>query len=89
MTGTLLTTGDTRADEEKALGGELADAAVGVREVGVTTVDDDITFLKVRLKLGDKRINCGASLDEKDDFAGTLELSDELLDRVGALDICA
>ena len=80
MTGTLLTTGDTRANEEEALGLELLAAADGVRVVGVTTIDDDIARLEVGDELLDEGVNCRTSLDEKDDFARALELGTELLD---------
>ena len=89
MTGTLLTTRDTRADEEKALCGELADAAVGVREVGVATVDDDVALLEVRDELLDESVDGGTSLDEEDDLARALQLLAKLLDAPCALDVGA
>ena len=89
VTGTLLTTRDTGADEEEALGLELLGAADRVGVVGVATVDDDVALVEVGDKLVDEGIDGRASLDEEDDLARRLELSDELLDRVGALDICA
>jgi hypothetical protein len=84
VSGTLLTTGDTRADESDLLLGKVLGAAVGVGEVGVTTVDDDVARVKEREDLLDPVVDSLASLDQKHDTAGRLELADELLDAVGA-----
>jgi hypothetical protein len=89
VAGTLLTTGDTGADEEEALGLELLRAADRVRVVRVATVNDDVTLLKVRLELADEVVDGRAGLDEEDDLARRLELLAELLDRVGADDLGA
>lgn len=45
----------------------------------VTTVNDDVALFKVGDELRDELVNGIASLDEKDDFAGALELGNELL----------
>lgn len=87
MTSTLLTTGDTRANEQEALDLEFLRAADGVRIMGISAIDDDVAFLEVRLELGDEAVDRRTSLDEEDDFAGTLELGDKLLDGVCALDL--
>lgn len=84
MTGTLLATGDTRADKEKALGFELLGAAVRVGVVRVATVNDDVALLEVRLNHLDERVDRRPGLDEEDDLSGTLEDLAELLDRVNA-----
>jgi hypothetical protein len=89
MSGTLLTTRNTRANEEQALGLELLGAADGVGVVGVTAVDDNITLFEVRLEELDEVIDGLASFDEEDDFARTLQLGNELLDRVRTLDVSA
>ena len=89
VTGTLLTTRDTGADEEQALGLELVSAADRVGVVRVTTVDDDVSLLEVRLELGNEVVDGLTGLDEEDDAAGTLELGAELLDGVGADDVGA
>ena len=89
VTGTLLTTRDTGADEEQALGLELVGAADRVGVVRVTTVDDDVSLLEVRLELGNEVVDGLAGLDEEDDAARTLELGAELLDGVGADDVGA
>lgn len=87
VSGTLLTTRDTRADEEEALGLELLGAADGVRVVRVTTIDDDVTRLEVGLKLVDEVVDSGTRLDEKHNFSGLLELCNKLFNRVCALNL--
>lgn len=82
VTGTLLTTGDTAADKAKALLGEVLGAAVTVGEVGVTTIDDDVTLVEVRQKGLDELVDGLASHDQEHDTAGALELGAELLDGV-------
>ena len=89
MTGTLLTAGNTRADEEEALGLELLAAADGVGVVGVTTIDDDVSGLKVGDELLDELVNGRTGLDEEDDLAGALELGAKLLNGVRANDLGA
>lgn len=84
MAGTLLTAGDAGADEEKALGLELLGAAVGVGEVGVAAVDDDVALLEVGLDKLDEVVDSWAGLDEEDDLSGALEDLAELLDGVHA-----
>lgn len=86
VTGTLLTTGDTAADEADALGSEVLSAAVAVGVVGVTTVNDDITLLEERQKGLDEVIDGLAGHDEEHDTTGALELGAELLDRVSTND---
>jgi len=89
VTGTLLTTGDTRADEKETLGLELLGSADRVGVVRVTTVNDDVALLKVGDELVDESVNGGTGLDEKDHLAGALELGDKLLDGLGANDVGA
>lgn len=86
VTGTLLTTGDTAADETDALGSEVLSAAVAVGVVGVTTVNDDITLLEERQKGLDEVIDGLAGHDEEHDTTGALELGAELLDGVSTND---
>jgi hypothetical protein len=87
VTGTLLTTRDTRTDEEEALGLELLGAADRIGVMRVTTIDDNVALLKVGLELADEAVNGRTSLDKEDNLARALELRDELLNRVGALDL--
>ena len=83
VAGTLLTTGDTAADEADALLGEVAGAAVGVGVVGVTTVNDDVALLEEGEEGLDEVIDGLAGHDEEHDATGALELGAELLDGVG------
>lgn len=87
VTGTLLTTGDTAADEADALLAEVLGAAVAVGEVGVTTINDDITLLEEGEERLDEVIDGLAGHDEEHDATGTLELFAELLDGVGTNDV--
>lgn len=84
VAGTLLTTRDTAADKEEALGLELLSATDGVGEVGVASVDDDITGLEEGQDLGNEVVDGRAGLDQHHDLARTLQLLAELLDRVSA-----
>lgn len=84
--GTLFATRDTAADEADALLAEVLSAAVAVGEVGVTTVDDDITLLKEGEERLDEVIDGLAGHDEKHNATGTLELGAELLNGVSTDD---
>lgn len=89
VSGTLLTTRDTRADKQETLGLELMGSSDRVGVVGVTTVNDDVTLLEVRLELSNEVVDGLTSLDEEDDSPRPLELSAELLNGVGADDVGA
>lgn len=80
----LLTTGNTGADKADALGREVSGPAVGVGEMRVTTIDDDVTTLKKREEALDPVIHGLSGLHKKHNPAGLLELGDELLRGVGA-----
>lgn len=84
VAGTLLTTGDTGTDEADALVGKVLCAAVGVGEVRVTTVNDDVALFEEGQEALDPLVDRVAGLDEQHDTAGRLELADKLLDGVGA-----
>ena len=84
VAGTLLTTGDTAADEADALLLQVLGAAVAVGEVGVTTVDDDITLLEVGQKRLDELVNGVSGHDKEHDAARALELGAEFLYGVSA-----
>lgn len=86
ITGTLLTTGDTRTDETDTLGGEVLGAAVGVGEVRVTTVDDDISLFKVWKDGLNEIIDGLAGHDKEHNATGLLQLGAELLDGVSTND---
>jgi len=89
VSGTLLTTGNTGTDKEQALGLELVSSADRVGVVRVSTVNDDVALLEVRLELCDKVVDGLTGLDEEDDSTGGLEALAELLDGVGADDVGA
>jgi hypothetical protein len=85
VASTLLTTGDTGTDEADTLGVEVLGAAVGVGEVRVATVNDDVTLLKTVLEEELNEVVDGLTgHDEEHHAAGSLELGDELLDAVCA-----
>jgi hypothetical protein len=85
VAGTLLATRDTGTDEADALGVEVLGAAVGVGEVRVATVNDDVALLQTVLEEELNEVVDGlAGHDEKHHAAGSLELGDELLDAVRA-----
>jgi len=89
VSGTLLTTGDTGTDKQEALGLELLGSSDGVGVVRVTTVNDDVTLLEVRLKLGNEVVDGLSGLDEENDSSGSLEVLAELLNGLGADDVGA
>lgn len=84
IAGTLLATGNTGADKVEALGLEVPGPPVGVGEVRVSTVNDDVSGLEQRQKGLDPVVDGLASLHEKHHAARLLESGDELLGGVGA-----
>jgi hypothetical protein len=87
VSGTLLTTRDTGTDKEQALLLELVSSSDRVGVVRVSTIDDDISLLEVRLELTDEVVNGLTGLDEENNSPGLGELAAELLDGVGTNDI--
>lgn len=86
MSGTFLSSGNTRTNKEQAFGLEFLGASDGIGIVRVSTVDNNVTRLEMGHKLLDEVIDCLTGLDEKNNFSGTLQLGDELLDGVSTLD---
>jgi hypothetical protein len=87
VTGTFLTSGHTGSDESDALLSQVFASSVGVGEVGVAAVDDDVALLDTGLEDGlDECVNGSASLDQQHHASGFLELGDEILDAVRADD---
>ena len=86
VTGTLLTTRDTAADEADALLVQVTSAAVAVGVVGVTAVNDDITLLQEGEERLNEVIDGLTSHDQEHNTTRTLELGDELLDGVSTND---
>ena len=89
ITGTLLPSGNTGTNEQKALRLELLSPSDGVGVVGITAINDDITFFEMGNKLLDEGVNSITGLNKEDNFARLLELCGELLDGVSALDFGA
>ena len=81
ITGTLLTTGDTRTYEKETFSLKFLGTADRVWVVGVTTIDDDVTRLEMGDELANEVIDSRAGLDEKNDFTRSLEFFAELLYR--------
>lgn len=86
VAGTLLTTRDTGADEADALLGKVLGAAVGVWEVGVAAIDDDVARLDTALgeQSLDEVVDGLAGHDEQHHATWLLELLDELPDAMCA-----
>jgi hypothetical protein len=84
IASTFLTTRDTGADEKNTLLLKVFSAANGVREVRVTTVNDDITLLEVGKELLDEIVNGRTSLDKEHDLAWALKLGAKFLDGVSS-----
>lgn len=82
VAGTLLTTGNTAADKADALLLQVLGAAVAVGEVGVTTIDDDVTLLKVGEERLNEVVDRLASHNQQHDTARALQLGAEFLDGV-------
>ena len=87
ISGTLLTTRDTASDESDSLLGQILCSAVGIGEMRVTSINDNITLLYTSGKKSlDEIIDWLTSHDQKHYAAGFLELANELLNGVGTLD---
>jgi len=86
-TGTLLASGNSGADIEKALGLDILDATGRVVEEGISPVDNDVTGLKVGKDLLDEIVHGFARLHQHHHAAGTLQLGDHLGNRVSALNL--
>jgi hypothetical protein len=87
VTGTLLSSRNTGTNEQETLLLELLGPSDGVGVVGVTAINNNITFLEMGDELSNERVNGVAGFDEEDNFAWPLQLSNKLLDRVSTLDV--
>ncbi|KAH3667268.1 hypothetical protein OGAPHI_002917 [Ogataea philodendri] len=83
VTGTFLTTRHTGSNEQNALLLEIGKTSVGVWEVRVTTIDDNVTLLHVRQKLVDETVDRVSGLHKQDNSSRSLKLLAQLLDGVG------
>jgi hypothetical protein len=79
----LLAAGHPDAHEPQAAPGELGRAALGVREVGVAGVDDDVALVEQGRQLRDHGVDGQSRLDHHDDAARPLQRRDEVLQRLG------
>jgi hypothetical protein len=86
VSSTFLTSGNSGTDESNALGGQVFRSAVGVGEMRVTTIDDDVAFLDVGEKGLNEVVDGLAGHDEEHHPTRFLELAHEILDGVGTLD---
>jgi hypothetical protein len=86
LEGPLFATGDAGAAEEQPGLLDLDRAAVGVGEVGVPPVDEDVALRAEGDEFADEVVDGGARLDHHEDFAGRLEAVDQFLEGVAALE---
>lgn len=84
VAGALLATGNAGANEVETLGLEVLGPPVGVGEVRVSTINDDVSGVEQGQEGLDPVVDGLASLHEKHNTAGLLEGGDELLGGVGA-----
>ncbi len=81
-----LAAGDAGADEEQPRVAQVLRPAVGVVEVGVAAVDEDVPRLQQRLELVDDGVDRFAGLDHDHRPPGALEAGDKFFERVVAFD---
>lgn len=82
VASTFFTTGDTCSNETEALLRQVFGATVGIGEMRVTTVDDDVTGFDVGKDGLDEVVDWLTSHDEQHDTTGLLQLGAELRDGV-------
>ncbi|KAH3659573.1 hypothetical protein OGATHE_005618 [Ogataea polymorpha] len=78
VTSAFLSSRDTRANKVDALLLQLGVSSVGVWEVRVTTVNDDVSLLHVRQQLVDEVVDRIAGLHEQNDSSRSLQLGTQL-----------
>jgi hypothetical protein len=86
VTGTLLAAGNATANEPDALTGQFLGPSIGIREIRVATVDNDVTALEKWQKLLDPIVYSRTGLNEEHDTAWPFELGNEVLNAVRADD---
>ena len=89
VAGALLSSRNTRTNEQEALLLKLLGTSDGIGVMGVTTVNDDVALFEMGSELLDEGVNGRTGLDKEDDFAWPLKLSNELLDGMSTLDFGA
>src|SRR5260221_10916781 len=87
MSSTFLTPRHTRTNIKKTLRLQFLHTTSRIGIMGVTTINDDISFLEMRNELLDEIIDGITGFDEKNDLARCLQLCNEFLDRMSSLDI--
>jgi hypothetical protein len=80
------TTRDAGADEVKAGRGKLVGTPVGVGEVGVSTVDEDVARFEMRFQVRDHAVDRLARGHHRQDAPGPIEHRHEPLWTIGARD---
>ncbi len=85
ISGTFFTSGYTRANEKEPFSLKLLAAAIGVREVRIATIDDDVPFAEMRDELSDEIVNSITSFYEENDFARCFQLLAEFFNRMSSL----
>ena len=87
VSGTLLTSGNTATNETDSLGLQVFCSSVGIWEMRVTTIDDDITLLNTGLEESlNEVVDWLSGHNQEHHSAGSLELGDEVLDIFGTND---
>ncbi|CAY80197.1 hypothetical protein P301_H11691 [Saccharomyces cerevisiae P301] len=78
VTGTFLTTGDTRTNEKNTLLLQFFVTSIRIWEVRVTTIDDNITLFQKWDDLVDQSVNWSTSFNQKHDLSRSLQFGDEI-----------
>ena len=84
ISSTLLTARHAGSNKSDTFCSEILCAAIRIWEVGVSTVDDDVTTLEQWEESLDPVIYCLAGLDEEHDATGLVKLGNEFLGGVGS-----
>ena len=87
MTRAFFAARHAHAEELDAFRRQVAGAHIGVFEVGVAGIDDEIALVQVRQQILDDRIHRSAGGHQHHDRARLAEQADELLDIRRAADI--
>ncbi|KZV10925.1 hypothetical protein WN66_03024 [Saccharomyces cerevisiae] len=78
VTGTFLTTGDTRTNEKNTLLLQFFVTSIRIWEVRVTTIDDNVTLFQKWDDLVDQSVNWSTSFNQKHDLSRSLQFGDEI-----------
>lgn len=86
VSSTLLTAGDTGTDEADTLGSQVFCSAVGIGEMGVAAVNNDVALLAVGKEGLDEVVDWLTGHDQEHHTTGFLELADEFLNGICTFD---